>query len=96
MTIVPDFYSHSWEREKGSPEPALAVDFGQGSPMHKKLGFFKERQFKLKEKLTERCLLYYQEFVSKTGLIAKTRDEHDLIKEPLKYQQWHHSFDPNS
>ena len=39
----------------------------------------------LKEKLTERCLQFYQDFVKKTGLKAKDREEHHLINDPLKY-----------
>jgi len=51
LTIAPDFYNHSWEKTKG--EPALAVEFSQGSPIQKNLSFFTDRQEVLRQRLTD-------------------------------------------
>ena len=68
LTIVPEFYSHSWEKVKGQQGFQLTIDFGQNENSTKKLDFFEKRRKVLKERLTERCIQVYWEVMEKKEL----------------------------
>jgi len=58
LNVVPHFYNHSWEKTAQGMQ--LAVEFNdKGLPTFDKLN---ARRKEFKEKLTEKCVYYYDQF----------------------------------
>ena len=62
----------------------------------KSINFFRQRQEILKERLIDLCVPVYQEAMGKVSLNLENEDEADMIANPVKYQAWHHSFNPHT
>ena len=73
LTVVPEFYSHSWEKIAGPKEYQLTIDFGPNENSTKKLDFFEQRKKLLKERLTERCIQTYWEVMEQTQIGKDSR-----------------------
>lgn len=68
LTIVPEFYTHSWEKAPGAREYQLSIDFGQTENSTKNLEFFEKRKKLLKDRLVERCIQVYKNVMEKTEI----------------------------
>ena len=42
------------------------------------------------------CVEAYHEAMAKTSLNLDSDEESDLIANPVRYQMWHHTFDPHT
>ena len=96
LTVVPEFYTHSWDKVKGQKNYQVTIDFCDGSNSTKNLDFFEKRKTILREKLTKICVREYKEVMDRTEVAKESKAQAELVNNPLKYQQWHHSFDPHT
>ena len=70
------------------------IDFQNDSNSTKLREFFVERKRLLKERLIQISITHYKTFME-PKLCNLSSEWQDLVSDPLKYQQWHHSFDPH-
>ena len=50
----------------------------------------------MRKKLLDLCLGAYNKVMMDRSDVITDADEAKLIADPLKYQMWHHTFDPNT
>ena len=96
LSVVPDFYSHSWEKGNRVRQAQLAINFESDCPKVKTFDYFNNRQDVLKQRMTDLCISDYRKAMKSMPVRLLTEEESDLIANPLKYQMWHHSFDPHT
>ena len=65
-------------------------------PKVKTFDYFNNRQDVLKQRMTDLCISDYRKAMKSMPVRLLTEEESDLIANPLKYQMWHHSFDPHT
>ena len=85
LTVVPEFYSHSWEKVTSQKDYQLTIDYGQNENSTKKLDFFEKRRKLLKERLIERCIQVYWEVMEQTQIGKDSQVQAQIIANPLKH-----------
>ena len=83
--MVPEFYTHSWDKVKGQKNYQVVIDFCESANSTKHLDFFAQRKTILREKLIEICVKEYKEVMERTEIANESKAQAELVNNPLKY-----------